>query len=148
MDIRQFMIDYNIIGIALGTIIGFGLTNWVKEFRKTIIVPIFVNRLDLDEKYGSLASSTVELIVLIALVYLMYEYLVKPSIINVLKKKRESEEKQLAREKSMTKNIQIIRDEVKGIDTSSQMISMTIDDINDRQKKSENVQPVLAELNN
>ena len=71
MDIQKFVLDYNIVGIALGTIVGFGLTNWTKELRQSVILPMFVKRFNLDENYGTMVSATLEVIILIVLLFLM-----------------------------------------------------------------------------
>jgi large-conductance mechanosensitive channel len=92
MDFNDFLLEYNVVGISMGTIIGYGLTNWVKELRSTIIIPHLTNKTGLTENYGSLTSSSFEVIILIIIMYLMYYYLVIPAINDALEKVTKNKE--------------------------------------------------------
>lgn len=123
MDIRDFVVEYNIVGISMGTIIGFGLTNWVKEFRESIIVPNIIKRFNLTQNYGEITSATIEVIILVILVYLMYRYLITPVIEKSLIKKEIENEK----EKEWRENLLSSLNNVSG---SNKNILDSINDVN------------------
>jgi large-conductance mechanosensitive channel len=94
MRIQRFALDYNVIGMAFGTVIGLGLTNWVREFRETIRHSEWYSRYGSDEKYGTMISATLEVIVLLTVLYLLYQYIVRPVVVSELEEKeKEKEEK-------------------------------------------------------
>ena len=95
MKIQRFALDYNIIGMAFGTIIGIAITNWIREFRETIRYSEWYGKYGPDEKYGTMISATIEVVILFAVIYLVYQYIVQPIIISDLEEK-EKEEKEKA----------------------------------------------------
>lgn len=135
MDVQKFVLDYNVVGIAFGTIIGFGLTNWVKVFRESILLPVFVKRFNLEENYGSMVSATIEVVVLVALIYLMYQYIIKPAVKGAL----EDKEKQSIEEKEwkngITNDVRQIKSRLTNINDSNININDNIEDMNKNVKK-------------
>ena len=149
MDIQKFVLDYNIVGIALGTIVGFGLTNWTKELRQSVILPMFVKRFNLDENYGTMVSATLEVIILIVLLFLMYQYIVRPAVSDALEEKEKEAEKEKEWREKLIDNINQIEDKVKRINNSNENINDGIRDLTKTQKRMERQQgPVPLRASN
>jgi len=148
MDIQKFVLDYNIVGIAMGTIVGFGLTNWTKELRKSVIQPYFIEKFGVS-KYGDFASATVEVLVLIGLLFLMYQYLVRPAVSGALEEKENEAEEEKEWKENLIKNMNDIEKRVRGINNSNQDISEDIQDLNRREmrrdRKKNQVSPLIAQ---
>ena len=149
MDIQKFVLDYNIVGIALGTIVGFGLTNWTKELRQSAILPMFVKRFNLDENYGTMVSATLEVIILIVLLFLMYQYIVRPAVSGALEEKEKEAKKEKEWREKLIDNINQIEDKVKRINNSNENINDGIRDLTKTQKRMERQQgPVPLQATN
>lgn len=80
MSVPQFVIENNLLAIVIGTIVGFGITQWVTEFREGIIVPHFIEKQGIDKKFGKVVSSTVELLLLLLLLYVIFVYVILPTV--------------------------------------------------------------------
>jgi large-conductance mechanosensitive channel len=80
MKFNEFIIENNIMGITIGSIIGFGVTKWTSEIRKNLIVPLIINKYNITSEYGSVVSSSIELLFFIILLFLLFTYVIIPSL--------------------------------------------------------------------
>ena len=84
MNIGVFLIENNIVGITMGTIVDFGLTNWVKEFRNTLIIPFVIERFELSQTYGEMTSATIEVIILVILITILLTIILTIVILTII----------------------------------------------------------------
>lgn len=112
-DFGNFMLEYNVIGVSLGTIVGFGLTNWTRDFKNTVLTPV-INKYGINE-YGDLVATSVEVIFLFMLIYVIYILLVRNMITTAL----DEQDKQKEKEKKWKDNI---LDEIKMIKKSNKEV--------------------------
>lgn len=108
----SFIIEQGIVGIAIGTIVGFGLTNFTKELRTHVLTP-FLSFLSTSlKKHTSfssitssipsvirnpilyMTSSVLELFLLLSFVYLIYYYTILPIFKHDLKKEKVAEKQE------------------------------------------------------
>lgn len=99
MELSNFIVEEGILGITLGTIIAFAVTNYMKSFRKNVFSPLLFQTfkvLRVKSYFGEFLSSTLEFLLLLLVVYIVYTYIVYPIFhkeIQQEKEKREEEEK-------------------------------------------------------
>lgn len=103
----DFMLDYNVIGVSLGTIVGFGLTNWTRDFKNTVLTPI-INNYGINE-YGPLVATSVEVVFLFMLIYVIYLLLVRNMITDALDEKQKQNEKEKAWKDKVLNEIKMIK---------------------------------------
>ena len=127
MKFSDFVINYNIIGVSLGTIVGFGLTNFVKEFRNAVIIPVIKDRLNITENYGKLTSALIEIIILITLIYLVYSYILTPVLGANFKKKEESKDDEKEWREKLLKAIEDVSETNYDISDNMQNLNDKVD---------------------
>lgn len=88
MSLNNFIVEQGIIGIVIGTIIGFGFTNFIKDIKYFFILP-FLIKLRLTKNKAGILSSILELFFIIIFVYILYQYIIEP----LLKKQLNNEKK-------------------------------------------------------
>lgn len=108
MTFTNFIIEQEVIGVIIGTIIGFSITNFIKDFKYLIIKPLFM-KFKITKNKSGIISSIIELLIVFLLLYFIYTYLIKP-----LFKKELDENKE--KEKNLQKWRKQILDEIKDID--------------------------------
>lgn len=121
MNIQKFILDYNVIGYSVGSIIGFGFTNWAKELRQTIVQPFIIDKLGIH-RMGSFISATIEVIVLLVLIFMLYQYIVRPAIGTSLKRKEEQNKIEEQWKNSIIHNMNYISEQVKEINDTKYML--------------------------
>jgi len=108
----SFIIEEGIVGISIGTIVGFGLTNFTKELRTHVLTP-FLSFLSTSLKkhtsFSSISSTIpsvirnpilymisaiLELLLLLSFVYLIYYYTILPIFKNEIKKEKVAEKQE------------------------------------------------------
>lgn len=129
MDFDDFIIESNLIGISIGVIIGFGLTNWVKELRALAIVPI-IDKFELQKHYGTFVSSTVELLILFFIIYLMYTYIVVPAVEQAFIKKENRKLKEDEWKEKLLETISSVNESIGSVDENNEDIKKNIKDLN------------------
>lgn len=108
----SFIIEQGIVGIAIGTIVGFGLTNFTKELRTHVLTPLLSFLSTSLKKHTSfssitstvpsfirnpvlyMTSSLLELFLLLSFVYLIYYYTILPIFKHDLKKEKAAEKQE------------------------------------------------------
>lgn len=108
-DFGKFMLEYNVIGVSLGTIVGFGLTNWTKEFRETVILPLIIDRYNITQ-YGDLVASTLEVIILFMIVYVIYLLIIQNMIKSALYDEEKAKKKSVKWKSDMLEEVKEIND--------------------------------------
>lgn len=135
---QKFIIEYNIVGIVFGTIIGFGLANWVKEFRESILIPFFVKKFKLEENLGSMVSATVEVVILIVLIYLMYQHIIRPAVSGALDRKEQAVENEREWKNRIANDVSQIKNKLTNGDKHN-----NIDNDDDTKKNRKCVKPQI-----
>lgn len=90
---NDFIYEQGLIGITLGTIIGFAITNLIKDLKLFLIVPMF-KKYRLHKSSIGVVSSFIEFLTIVALLYGSYYFIIKP-LFNVQIEKEKQEKKKL-----------------------------------------------------
>ena len=89
----KFMIQSGAFSFIIGTTVGFGATNIVKSFKKEILDNYVFNKLNLkDNSIVNFLSTIIELIILVYVLFLLYNYLF-PDIYKIAVQKSDEEKK-------------------------------------------------------
>lgn len=110
MDLSDFIVEYNIIGIAIGSVIGFSLTNWTEELRKTVIQPSIIKRFGIGQMFGSVAAMTIEIVVIVVVMYFVYTYIISKIMKKSLEAKKRDRIMNIRWKKKLLKRIERIDD--------------------------------------
>ena len=108
MNFQEFIVNNNILGLSIGTIIGFAITRWITSIREQIVLPYLIKKYNIEANYGTFISTTLELVLLIVFIYILFVHLIVPSFNKQTKKKEMDLKKQKNQIDVITKNIQDI----------------------------------------
>jgi large-conductance mechanosensitive channel len=116
MDLGSFIIENGVIGTFIGTIAGFAITNYFQALEKNVIRPFILERFRVTgaSRMGNVASATLELIVVILIVYLMYRWIVVPLFRTQLERRKASESEQNEWKDRVGSNLDRIRTSLTG----------------------------------
>lgn len=92
MSFNEFIYEQNIIGVTIGTMTGFGISNLIKDVNREVVVKLM--RFFKIANIGFI-SSLVEFLIVMLIVYLLYKGLLYP----IFKKEIQSEKKDIERRK-------------------------------------------------
>lgn len=90
MSFNSFVYEQGIIGVTIGTISGFAISNLMKDINRSVIVK-FVKYLRLANVY--LISSLIEFALQLLIVYLLYTFMLYPIFKLEIEGEREEEKK-------------------------------------------------------
>lgn len=116
INLSKFIVEEGIIGITLGTLLGFATTNYIKSLRNQIILPFIMNYFKLDQRFDELISSTIEFAVVLLLVFLAYKYIIFPIFQKHIKREQKKKEKIVKWRKDVLDDVEDIDKEVRKID--------------------------------
>lgn len=108
MSFNEFIYEQGIIGVTIGTISGFAISNLMKDINKEVILKL-MNYFKISN--AGLLSSIIEFAILITIVYVLYHVFFYP----VFKHQMEDEKKEKDNRKQWRGEL---LDEVKSIDQS------------------------------
>jgi large-conductance mechanosensitive channel len=106
MSFNEFIFEQGILGITIGTMSGFGVTNLIKDMKTDLIQPL-LKRLNVSNI--KIISSFIEFITILLLIYLIYKLILYP----LFEKEIKAEKKVKQREKKWKDNL---LKEIKSID--------------------------------
>jgi len=91
MSFNEFIIEQGILGITIGTMSGFGVTNLIKDMKTDVIQPL-LKRLNVSNL--NIISSIIEFITILLLIYLIYKLILYPLFETELKAEKKQKEKE------------------------------------------------------
>lgn len=94
MNFDKFLFEEGILGISIGTILAFGITNVIKSFKNDIITPYIIKKYKINKHFGNFTGSILELFIIIALLTLVYYVMVVPIFKKHMDKKKEVNKKE------------------------------------------------------
>lgn len=114
MSVTEFIFDEGVIGVMIGTMMAFGTTNFIKSIRINFINPFVLHlfratRFGHSDGFGNVIASIIEFIIIIALVYLTYRFIIVKIFDGQFKKKEALKKEHDQREEDMRSNIQAIK---------------------------------------
>jgi len=109
MAFSEFVYEQGIIGVTIGTITGYAISNFMKDLNKEFILKVL--------KYfkvsnAGLVSSLIEFLALMLVVYIIYHSILYPIFSTHIEKEKDAKK----REQEWKKNL---LNEVKGVDLNS-----------------------------
>ena len=110
-EFNNFLFERGIVGIMMGTIAGFAVTNLVKDIKTSVLIPL-LNRTRFKFLKFPLVSSMIEFLVIMLFIYGLYHILLYPWF----KVQIENEKKEKNREKEWKNEL---LDEIKNVDLGS-----------------------------
>jgi large-conductance mechanosensitive channel len=90
---NDFIYEQGLLGVTLGTIIGFAITNLIKDIKIYGFIPLF-KKYKINKSKIGLLSSFLEFFLIFIILYLSYYFIILPLFNNQIKKQKE-EKKQL-----------------------------------------------------
>lgn len=91
VDFKEFIIKQGILQITIGTTIAFAVTNYMKTLRKEIILPYLLKIFKIKNIFVEFLIASIEFFIILFIVFLLFKYLIYPSINK--KNKNELEDK-------------------------------------------------------
>lgn len=88
MSFSEFIYEQGIIGVTIGTITGFAVSNMMKDINQEVIVKV-LRRFKISN--AGLISSIIEFILQMLVVYLLYSLLLYPLFRTNIKREKEEE---------------------------------------------------------
>lgn len=85
---NDFIYEQGLIGITLGTIIGFAITNLIKDLKLFLIIPIF-KKYRLHKSSIGILSSFIEFLTIVAILYSSYYFIIQPLFKNQIEKEKQ-----------------------------------------------------------
>jgi large-conductance mechanosensitive channel len=98
MGFMRFIFENEIIGITIGTILGFAVTNLMKDIKQELFIP-FIKKIHFGN--ATLISSFIEFMLMFSFVYLLFIVFIQP----LFKKELETERKQTVEHKKWRENV-------------------------------------------
>lgn len=109
MSFNEFIYENNIVGVTIGTVAGFGISNLIKDVNREVVVKL-MNYLKIGNV--GLLSSLVEFFFVMVIVYVLYKALLYP----IFKKEIEAEKKEIEKRKQWRSEL---LDEVKTLEVGN-----------------------------
>lgn len=89
MAFSKFIYEQGIIGVTIGTITGFAISNFIKDLKSELIIKI-LNFFNVSN--AGLFSSLIEFSLLLLIVYLLYEFVLYPIFNTHIEKEKTAKE--------------------------------------------------------
>ena len=105
MELVEFIIKYGVIGTLIGTVLGFGLNNFVSALKTEIIQPYVMDKFSFKGPMGNIVSSFVELVIILIFTFVMYKIIIKPLVDKYNKNKEKKEQKKKNKEEEWKKEL-------------------------------------------
>lgn len=112
MNLNNFIVEEGVLGVVIGTIIGFGTTNFIKSLREAFIEPLILNNIKRMKYFnpttGKLIASIIEFLILLLIIYLIYILLVVPLFSKELEEKKEDKKEDDRWQQKVAKSLEDI----------------------------------------
>lgn len=103
MSFSEFVYEQGIVGITLGTIVGFGISNLMKDIKELVIVKVLKN---LNVTNAGVISSLLEFLLLMVIVYLIYILVLYPLFQKNIKKEKAEKEQHTEWKKNLLNEVE------------------------------------------
>jgi large-conductance mechanosensitive channel len=93
MSLNTFFFEEGIIGISIGTISAFAITNFVKEIKEDFLTPVISKNKLLKKFY--LLPALIELFIIFFTMYILYQFVLQPLFHKDIKIEKEKKLKEI-----------------------------------------------------
>lgn len=105
MSFSEFIYDQGIVGITIGTISGFAISNLMKDIKSEVIIKILKH---FKVSNAGLLSSLLEFFALLLIVYLIYYFVLYPLFQKNIKLEKETKKQNLKWKKNLLNEVKNI----------------------------------------
>jgi large-conductance mechanosensitive channel len=105
MSFSEFIYDQGIVGITIGTITGFAISNLMKDINREVIIKILTH---FKVSNAGLLSSLLEFSALLFIVYLLYHFVLYPLFQKNMKLEKDTKQQNLKWKKNLLSEVKNI----------------------------------------
>lgn len=111
INIMEYIVEQGVIGVTIGSILGFSLNNLTTSFKNNILSPYLLSFIKKQDSGPiNFASSIIEFLIILLFIYLMYEFFIFKVFKNEMTKIKKEQTNEKRWERNMLHNIQSISD--------------------------------------